>query len=597
MNFLPARKLEPARIERLEARIAPATFTVRNLHDAGAGSLRDAIDQANDAPDADEIVFKAGLHGKLNLNSVLEITDSVTIDGPGRLTISGQGKTQLFAINGDGLEVSISDFLLKKGRAESGGAIAIDNPNGIVTIARCTFEKNVAAGARGDAETLDGGSAAGGALYVAAGALDLKNSTLSGNQARGGNGFTETRTYDDGYGGEVTYDVEYAGGNAVGGALFVDAAATANISESTIKFNAAIGGRGLNTSTAYGGGIVNLGEVTISSSKIKRNEAFGASLAEGGGLFNGGTASLDEVIVAGNQLGAIEGAKGASVAGGGIFNGDGQTLTIQNSTISGNVGIASNGYRGADGAKGYNGPDGGDGPNGDPGSVGYDGYAGYSGGNGSDGYAGGYGGSAFGGGIYNAGTLTLMTSVISGNQMQAGKGGNGGNGGKGGRGGDGGDGGNGGRPYREFGYDYPGGYGGSGGDGGYGGYGGSGGLGGNGGQAGGGGVFNSAAATFTNTSTISGNTVIAGAAGSGGAAGLGGAAGQGGTKGAGVPAGSQDSDYAPHHGADGIAGEDGLAGDDGLRGEVGAANVEPLTALLPMTQLTARIAALTLGSG
>ncbi|HZJ14322.1 MAG TPA: hypothetical protein VFD27_04695, partial [Chthoniobacteraceae bacterium] len=478
----PERRLEPARIERLEARIAPATFTVKNLHDAGAGSLRNAIDQANDASGADEIVFKAGLHGKLNLDSVLEITDSVTIDGPGRLgiVISGQAKTQLFAINGDGLEVSISNFLLKKGRAENGGAIAIDNPNGTVTIAGCTLEKNIAAGARGDAETLDGGSAAGGALYVAAGALDLKNSKLTGNQARGGNGFTETRTYDDGY-GEITYDVEYSGGDASGGALFVDVGATANISESRIKFNTAIGGRGLGVSGGYGGGIANAGEVTISSSKIKRNEASGALLAQGGGLHNWGTASLDEVTVAGNQLGAIEGAKGVSVAGGGIFNGDGQTLTIQHSTISGNVGIASNGYRGADGAKGYNGPDGEDGPNGDRGSNGYDGYAGYSGGSGYDGYSGGYGGSALGGGIYNAGTLTLMTSVISGNQMQAGKGGNGGDGGRGGRGGDGGDGGNGGPACNAYGYHYPGGYGGSGGDGGYGGNGGSGGAGGGGG--------------------------------------------------------------------------------------------------------------------
>ncbi|HZJ15096.1 MAG TPA: hypothetical protein VFD27_08610, partial [Chthoniobacteraceae bacterium] len=116
-------------------------------------------------------------------------------------------------------------------------------------------------------------------------------------------------------------------------------------------------------------------------------------------------------------------------------------------------------------------------------------------------------------------------------------------------------------------------------------------------QVGGGGVFNSAAADFTNTSTISGNTVIAGAAGSGGVAGLGGAGGLGGTKGAGVPPGSQGYDYAPHNGAHGTAGEDGFAGDDGVGGEVGGADVEPLTALLPFSQLTARIAALTLGSG
>ena len=65
-----------------------------------------------------------------------------------------------------------------------------------------------------------------------------------------------------------------------------------------------------------------------------------------------------------------------------------------------------------------------------------------------------------------------------------------------------------------------------------------------------------------------------------------------------MPAGSQGYDYAPHNGADGFAGEDGVAGDDGVGGEVGAADVEPsLTALLPFSQLTTRIAALTLQSG
>jgi hypothetical protein len=36
-------------LRSLEARIAPSTFTVTNLFDSGAGSLRDALAKASDA--------------------------------------------------------------------------------------------------------------------------------------------------------------------------------------------------------------------------------------------------------------------------------------------------------------------------------------------------------------------------------------------------------------------------------------------------------------------------------------------------------------------------------------------------------------------
>ena len=50
-------------VEHLEDRTAPATFKVLNLNDAGAGSLRAAIDQSNAAPDADTILFAGAAAG------------------------------------------------------------------------------------------------------------------------------------------------------------------------------------------------------------------------------------------------------------------------------------------------------------------------------------------------------------------------------------------------------------------------------------------------------------------------------------------------------------------------------------------------------
>jgi parallel beta-helix repeat protein len=74
--------------EPLEPRALLATFSVTSLADAGAGSLRSAILQANAAPGVDEIDFSVA--GTISLRSALPgITGPVTIDGrsaPGFVT-------------------------------------------------------------------------------------------------------------------------------------------------------------------------------------------------------------------------------------------------------------------------------------------------------------------------------------------------------------------------------------------------------------------------------------------------------------------------------------------------------------------------------
>lgn len=55
----PARRARLA-VEVLEDRLAPATFTVTNTADSGAGSLRQAILSANAAFGADTIAFAIG---------------------------------------------------------------------------------------------------------------------------------------------------------------------------------------------------------------------------------------------------------------------------------------------------------------------------------------------------------------------------------------------------------------------------------------------------------------------------------------------------------------------------------------------------------
>src|SRR5947209_6050858 len=82
--------------ELLEDRSTPATITVTNLNDAGAGSLRQAVLDANDVithPGSDTIVFGgAAVGGTISLTTIggtqfgpnaLEVTSPIFIQGSG----------------------------------------------------------------------------------------------------------------------------------------------------------------------------------------------------------------------------------------------------------------------------------------------------------------------------------------------------------------------------------------------------------------------------------------------------------------------------------------------------------------------------------
>jgi hypothetical protein len=71
-------------VEMLECRAVPAVFTVTNGNDSGAGSLRQAILDANTAPGQDTIAFNIpgpGLHAIIPTSILPVVSDAVTIDG------------------------------------------------------------------------------------------------------------------------------------------------------------------------------------------------------------------------------------------------------------------------------------------------------------------------------------------------------------------------------------------------------------------------------------------------------------------------------------------------------------------------------------
>ncbi len=69
------------RLESLETRLTPTTYTVSSLADSGAGSLRAAITSANAVTTADEIDFSVAGVIQLTSGALPAITNTVKIDG------------------------------------------------------------------------------------------------------------------------------------------------------------------------------------------------------------------------------------------------------------------------------------------------------------------------------------------------------------------------------------------------------------------------------------------------------------------------------------------------------------------------------------
>jgi hypothetical protein len=187
-----------------------ANFTVTNLLDLGAGSLRQAILDANSTSGADTIDFDSVLSGGIiNLSSgQLSITDALSINGLGAnlLTINaGKQGFRVFNID-DGtsslIDVTLNGLTITGGQTDLGGGIfsrenltlsnstvrdnqadfggGIDNFEGTLTVSNSTVSGNEA-------------SVLGGGIENFEGTLNLINSTVSGNTATNGGGINTIR--------------------------------------------------------------------------------------------------------------------------------------------------------------------------------------------------------------------------------------------------------------------------------------------------------------------------------------------------------------------------------------------------------------------
>ncbi|MBY0514122.1 MAG: right-handed parallel beta-helix repeat-containing protein, partial [Gemmataceae bacterium] len=325
--------------------VLPVTFVVTTLSDTGAGSLRNAITQANaDTTTADFIAFQPGLTGTITLASTLPtITGPVTINGPGAgvVTVSGNNAVRPFAVNGTGVfNVGLNGLTISGGNAASGfgGGVYVTDEN--LSMDGVVISGNTIAGQ------------GGGIGFSGAGTLMLTNSTVSGNTATGGDG---GGIYFFSGGSFVIRNCTISGNTAGaatggGGVYFWGAANTAGLpagftSGTLVLQNSTVAA---NTTGALGGGIFlnNFGTSTmlVQNSTIVGNTSTATTTGGGGIRVNSGTLTLQNTVVSGNT----------NTTSPDISNAGGGTVNANFSAIGSATGLTLSGTSGNNLAYGAN---------------------------------------------------------------------------------------------------------------------------------------------------------------------------------------------------------------------------------------------------
>ena len=337
-----------------------ATFNVTTTADAGAGSLRQAIIDANAASGADTITFQAGL-GTINLTSgELDVLEDLTITDPeGDVTVSAGGTSRIFYLDQAGA-VTISGLTLTGGSSTGDGG-AILSVNVDLTLADSTITNNSVVGQGGGVAVYHGTVTVtdttftdnsaddyGGGLWAYdAASATVTGSTFTGNTSDGDGGggasfdnmtsltvtdSTFSENVSDDYGGGLfAYDIETVSitgstftdnvvENGGGGGGSFDDIATLTVTDSTFSGN---------ISEDQGGGVLvkDSDTVSVSTSTFDDNGSYSEGTAFGGGLAADNTSS---VTVTSSTFSSNTSGFGGGI--GSIFS----DLTVTNSTLSGN---------------------------------------------------------------------------------------------------------------------------------------------------------------------------------------------------------------------------------------------------------------------
>ena len=269
-----------------------ATLTVTTSVDNGAGSLRQAIQQA---ASGDTINFS--VTGTITLTNELLISSDLTIAGPGinQLSLDGNGSARIFEIASNAIvaiaQLTITNGLVHgtdaysspdyDGKPAFGGAVF--NAGGL-TMSNCNIVGNSCLGGSSyiPSSGANGGNGDGGAIWNS-GTLKLFDCTFSNNLARGGSGAAGSGYFGPTFPGGV-------GGEGAGGAIYNAGAISAN--NCTFFENRVVGGPGGGAGASAGnrfapggaggaGGGGTIAHVGASTLRIT-NCTFNANSAQGG---------------------------------------------------------------------------------------------------------------------------------------------------------------------------------------------------------------------------------------------------------------------------------------------------------------------------
>ncbi len=346
------RKIPPAavrqrvrpRLEILEDRLTPNTYTVTDLNDtAGSATdvtLRYAISQAVSSQDQNAVInFNSLLAGQ---TIKLSTTDSNNSYGPTAFVVSN-AKVTINGSNAPGLILD-GNNALRLFAVTSTGSLTLEN---------LTAEGGLAQGGAGGAGGLGGGGGGGaglgGAVYDDGGHFTAEGVTFTNNKAQGGAG-----------GSTSTNSSTEAGGG--GGGLGVDG------SDASGVLGGAGGGSGGSGGSGYGGnpgGAGGFGGGGGGGAYFGNGGAGGFGGGGGGGgaapaggsSFGGGSGSSGSAYTTSGSGAFARGGGGGGGGGmGGSLFANGGTLTLINDTFTANTAQGGDsGYYGGGGGSGFGG--------------------------------------------------------------------------------------------------------------------------------------------------------------------------------------------------------------------------------------------------
>ncbi|HSW54268.1 MAG TPA: choice-of-anchor Q domain-containing protein [Ignavibacteriaceae bacterium] len=257
-------------------------FIVTNTNSSGAGSLMQAVQDANALAGQDTILFSTNVRGTIYNTGVLQLTDGLVMIGPGPdlLAISANQNGRVVYINYCyGKNFLFQGLTFKNGRSTSGGGAGICGVGDTVRIINCIIKDN---------ESVYQNSGGGGIAVFTTGVLYIENCLILNNQSYvGGSGIT--------LGSEVTAYIKNTSicnnstsGNAVYGGGGVYNAGKLNM------YNCTVSG---NSHPTRGGGIYVWGFLNMSNCTVSDNYANNC-----GGIFDTSAALVDSVIILSNTI-------------------------------------------------------------------------------------------------------------------------------------------------------------------------------------------------------------------------------------------------------------------------------------------------------